>query len=138
MPRTAVALLALLAAAPALAGEAPFPREGDRWLLDVRAPASGPKVRFARIRGEPDQRGGWATDVTCGVLDVRTGSETVTLHADGMAGRSRGGWLGGTYRDASQATGTGGFTVLEQDGLSAAVEMPSPCPTGRGDFSSGD
>lgn len=136
--RTLTLALALIAAAPALAGEPPFPQEGDRWLLDVRGPAVAGAARFARVHGEPDARGGWATHVTCGVVDLRTGRETVSLRADGVADRARGGWLGGTYNPSPGPSGTGGFTVLEQAGLDAKVEMPTPCASGAAQFSSGD
>jgi hypothetical protein len=131
-------VLALIAAAPALAGEPPFPAEGDRWLLSVQAPAAGPWARYARIFAEPDQRGGWAVAVVCGRRNIVSGAETLTLRAEGVAARARGGWLGGTYRPSPGPSGTGGFTVLEQAGLDAQVAMPAPCPTGVGQFSSGD
>ncbi|GEL42910.1 hypothetical protein MEX01_35010 [Methylorubrum extorquens] len=129
--------LALLASAKALAGEPSFPAEGDRWLLDVRSAPSGGQGRFARVRAEPDARSGWATHVICGTVDIRTGRETIALRADGVAARARGGWLGGTF-PAPTSTGTGGFTVLSQDGLDARVEMSAPCQGGHGQFSSGD
>jgi hypothetical protein len=135
--RSLTLALALLASAKALAGEPSFPAEGDRWLLDVRSAPSGGQGRFARVRGEPDARGGWATAVICGLVDLRTGRETITLRADGVAARARGGWLGGTF-PAPTSTGTGGFAILSQDGLDAWVEMPAPCPASAGQFSSGD
>lgn len=130
-------ILILLMATPALAGE-PFPGEGDRFLLDVRGPAVAGQARFARVVGEPDARAGWATRVTCGTVGVRTGRERIELRADGVAGRARGGWLGGTYRDPSSQTGTSGFALTAQDGLDVEVTMPAPCATGRGQVSSGD
>ena len=130
--------LALLATAQAFAGEPPCPREGDRWLLSVRGPSSGTRAGFARIRGEPDARGGWAVHVICGSVHIKSGQETVKLRADGVAARARAGWLGGTYASPNSATGTHGFTLLAQDGLDGVVDMPPPCPTGRGDLSSGD
>ena len=134
----ALSVLALLLAASALAAEPPFPQDGDRFLLDVRGPVSDGRAPFSRIMGEPDRRAGWATRVTCGVVDLATGRETVTLKADGVAGRARGGWLGGTYPSRTSPTGTDGFTVLSQRGLDVTIRMPPPCASGRGQVSSGD
>lgn len=138
MPRNQLIPLALVIAGPALASEPQFPQEGDRFLLDVRGPAVGGQARFARVVGEPDARSGWATRVVCGSVDVRTGRERIELRADGVAGRSRGGWLGGTYRDAASPTGTSGFAVTAQNGLDVELAMPAPCATGKGQVSSGD
>lgn len=138
MLRFALTLALLLAAAPAFAGEEAFPAEGDRWQMDVQVPSGGGQARFARIIAEPYRRGGWATVIRCGTVDVRTGREVVTLRADGVAGRARGGWMGGTYRSAASPTGTSGFAFLTQDGLDVDVAIEPPCPCGRGALSSGD
>lgn len=138
MLRGALIALALLAAAPAAA--APFPDEGERWMLSVRAPGPAGHERFARVYAEPTHGSRWAVDVTCGVVDVRTGREHVDVRGDGFAARARSGYLGGTYVPKGGGE-TSGFSV-DQEGEALAdlpvVFGPGGCPTGPGTLSTGD
>jgi hypothetical protein len=135
MLRGALAL-ALLAVAPAAAE--PFPSEGDRWQLDVRAPGPPGSARFARVVAEPTHGSRWAIDVTCGLVSTRTGRETVKTKGEGFAARARSGYLGGTF--VTQGRPTSGFAVDQpNDELDVlAVTFGPGCPSGPGSLSSGD
>lgn len=113
-----------------------FPQEGQRWFLSVRAPDAPGRTRFARIYGDPVD-GRWAVTVTCGTSSLRTGQERVELQATGVAGRSRHGDLGWTWTPVGGGP-TGGGGITRERGLSPDVVMAAPCPSGRGDLSSGD
>ncbi len=138
----ALAIAAVLAAVPAEAARqaqpepAPFPGEGDRFYVSVRGPEVGGRAGFARIYADPTD-GIWATMVTCGTVDVRTGRERIELQATGQAARSRWGFLGGTFNPVGGGP-TGGWGVTSQKELAVQVTMSAPCPTGAGDVSSGD
>lgn len=114
----------------------PFPQAGDRWFLSVRGPAAGGRAGVARVYAGPvgDR---WATMVTCGTVDLKTGREVIVLQATGVAGRSRRGDLGGTWTPVGGGP-TGGFGFETEKDLVAHVVMAAPCPTGRGDVSTGD
>lgn len=128
--------LALLATAPAAAAQ--FPSEGDRWQLDVRASGPTGSARFARVVAEPTHGLRWAIDVTCGLVDLRTGRETVEVHGDGFAARDRWGTLGGTF--VTPGRPTSGFAVdqLGEELDGPPVHFGPGCPSGLGSLSSGD
>lgn len=128
--------LALVAATPAAA--APFPDEGERWQLDVRAPGPAGSARFARVVAEPTHGSRWAVDVVCGLVDLRTGRETVETHGDGFASRARAGYLGGTW--ISPGRPTSGFSVEQpsEELTYLPVTFGPGCPSGPGSLSSGD
>ncbi|WP_342153300.1 hypothetical protein [Methylorubrum sp. SB2] len=116
----------------------PFPQAGDRWFLSVRGPAAGGRAGFARIYADPvEGTDRWATMVTCGTVDLKTGREVIVLQATGVAGRSRRGDLGGTWTPVGGGE-TGGFGFETEKDLVAHVVMAAPCLTGRGDVSTGD
>lgn len=130
--------LAVLAAAPALAAER-FPAEGDAWHYEGRAPARGSEARFLRLEATPAPHSGWTVRLTCGVVSLKNGRETITYRGTGAAARSRWGTLGGTATAPGHAT-TGWAIEQTGDGLlDQAVEAEDRvCPSGRGDLSTGD
>ena len=135
----ALILAAVLASPAAAAPEPPpFPQEGDRWLLAVQGETVGRQRAFVRIYGVPDARGGWTLEVTCGTVTLGTGRETVLLRGHGNGGRSRHGAFGGTYVSAGRPTG--GVLIDQRAGEihDVPVDMPAPCPSGRGYLSTGD
>jgi hypothetical protein len=138
MMRTLLIALAVLVAGPAVAAER-FPAEGDAWHYEGRAPARGGEARFLRLEATPAPHSGWTVRLTCGVVSLKDGKETVTYRGIGAGGRARWGALGGTA--TSPGTPTNGWS-LEQTGdglLDQAVQaQDSVCPSGRGDLSTGD
>lgn len=136
MLRGALIALALLAGAPAAAAPDPFPAEGERFYLSVRAPADPGHERFARVYGDPAEDR-WSLYVTCGTVAVATGRERIELQATGVAARDRWGNLGWTWTPVGGGE-TGGGALTEQRGLDASVVMAAPCPSGPGELSSGD
>lgn len=116
--------------------EPPFPQPGDRFYLSVRAPAEPGRQRFARVYADP-VGDGWALVVTCGTVSLRDGRERVELQATGQAGRDRRGTLGGTWTPVGGGE-TGGLTLVRERELTPDVVMAAPCPSGRGDVSTGD
>jgi hypothetical protein len=138
--KSAFALI-LLASAPGLADK--FPTAAEPWHYEGRAPARGGEARFARLDAVPDRRGGWTVTVSCGLVSLTTGRETISYRGRGAAGRSRGGWLGGTMAAAGFPTLGWSITQTGDGILDQAVEFAAPgedtvCPNGRGDFSTGD
>lgn len=133
-----LALLPTLTAGVAWAAhtEPQFPQEGQRWFLSVRAADVPGRERFARVYGDPVD-GRWAVTVTCGTASLRTGQEKIELRATGMAARSRHGDLGWSWTPVGGGP-TGGGAITQERGLSPDVVMAMPCPSGRGDLSSGD
>ncbi|MEN3236924.1 hypothetical protein PUR29_25780 [Methylobacterium ajmalii] len=140
-----LALAAVLAAAvPAEAARLarspppPFPQAGDRWYLSVRSPAEPGRERFARVYADPvEGTDRWALMVTCGTASTTTGKEVIVLQATGEAGRDRWGNLGWTWTPVGGGETGGGVFLRERD-LEPDVHMAAPCPSGRGDLSSGD
>ncbi|KMO10606.1 hypothetical protein [Methylobacterium platani] len=142
----AFAALAVAVAVPAEAARrakpqsepAPFPQAGDRWHLSVRSPAEAGRERFARVYADPvEGTERWAMKVTCGTASKANGRERIELQATGEGGRDRSGNLGWTWTPVGGGE-TGGAAFLFERGLEPEVHMAPPCPSGRGDLSSGD
>ena len=128
--------------APAAA--APFPDEGDAFLMSVRQPAGPGREAFGRWEGTPRPRGGgWTLTVTCGLVDTRTGRETIMYRGRGDATvTSRGRSLAAIrpVPDVSSAQ-TSGVEWSGNPGAGTAdvaTRGPAPCPSGTADVSSGD
>jgi hypothetical protein len=138
--RSSSLVLAVFAFATSAAA-APFPETGDRWLLDVRGQTHGTAAAFGRWQATPAQGATWNLQVTCGVVDVRTGRETVVYRGRGAALRDPTGRMVAVYDSPAGSTDKSGWfwsSASEPLRPDVAVRGPAPCPGGHGDLSSGD
>ncbi len=87
--RFLIALLALAAAIPAQAAEAPFPSRGDIWRYGVQAPGDRGVTRYATVEATP-AGASWTVTVTCGTHDARTGRILTRHVGQGTSERGRG------------------------------------------------
>lgn len=124
---------------------APFPGEGDGFLMSVRQPAGPGREAFGRWEGtpRPAPRTGWSLTVTCGVVDTRTGRETVLYRGRGDATVTSRGRSLGAYRPVPDVASvrTSGVEWSPNPGQGTAdvvAHGPAPCPSGTADLSSGD
>lgn len=124
---------------------APFPDEGDAFLMSVRQPAGPGREAFGRWEGtpRPAPRTGWTLHVTCGVVDMRTGRETVTYRGRGDATVTSRGRSLAAIRPVPDvaAAQTSGVEWSGNPGKGTAdvvARGPAPCPSGTADVSSGD
>ncbi len=134
--RFLIALLALAAAIPAQAAEAPFPSRGDIWRYGVQAPGGRGVTRYATVEATP-AGASWTVTVTCGTHDARTGRILTRHVGQGTSERGRDPGLGGTYL----VDGRRENFIITLRG--AELDLPaqftdSRCASGVGQLSTGD
>lgn len=138
-------LVFLVFALAASAAAAPFPDEGDAFLMSVRRTYWPGRDMFGRWEGtpRPAPRTGWTLAVTCGLVDTRTGREQVLYRGRGDATVTRRGRSLGAFRPvpevASAPTSGVEWSVNAGQGTAdVSVRGSAPCPSGLADVSSGD
>lgn len=141
MKNTTTALaLAVLAAAPAVAGERSFPGARDSWSYAVQAPGAAGLTRFSYLNATPIGAGRWSVSVACGQHVARTGREVSRHEATGTAERGHMAAIGGTF---ALGGGPPSAFLIDLGDTSDALRLRAQftdtrCASGWGDLSAGD
>jgi hypothetical protein len=135
--RILLAILAIVAAAPARAAEdAPFPSRGDIWHYGVQSPGGRGVTRYATVEATPAGVD-WTVVVTCGTHETRTGKILSRHVGKGTSGRGRGPGLGGTY--VVEGARHSFIVTLKGAELDLPAQFTDPrCASGLGQLSTGD
>ncbi|TGD99744.1 hypothetical protein [Methylobacterium nonmethylotrophicum] len=134
--RILLVLLALVAAAPGRAAEAPFPARGDIWHYGVQAPGGHGVTRYATVEARPAGVD-WTVVVTCGTHDAKTGKILSRHVGKGTSERGRGPGLGGTY--VVKGVRQNFIVTLKGEQLDLPSQFTDPrCASGIGQLSTGD